>query len=106
MPRVRTLLAVLGLLPFSGQGQPVIDPPAAAGAFAVAYVETAADKADEGRAALRRYRDSTAAQPGCVRVELFAQIGRTGHFAVIETWRDAAALEARDRAPGQVRTRR
>jgi quinol monooxygenase YgiN len=100
MPRVRTLLAVLGLLPFFGQGQPVKDQPAV-GAFAVAYVETQPDKAGEGRVALEHYRDSTARLPGCIRVELFAQVGRPGRFAVVETWRDAAALEARDRGPQQ-----
>jgi quinol monooxygenase YgiN len=101
MPHVRTLLAVLGLLScWPTQGQPVNDR-TAAGAFAVAYIETQPDKADAGRAALQRYRDGMVAQPGCVRVELFAQLGRPGHFAVIETWRDAAALEARDPGPQQ-----
>jgi quinol monooxygenase YgiN len=99
MPHVRTLLAVLALSPYLAQSQPVTEQPAAVGAFAVAYVETEAGKVDAGGAALERYRASTVAQPGCVRVEVFAQVGRPGHFAVIETWRDAAALEQRGQAP-------
>jgi quinol monooxygenase YgiN len=99
MPHVRTLLAVLALSPCLAQSQPVTEQPAAVGAFAVAYVETEAGKVDAGSAALERYRASTVALPGCVRVELFAQVGRPGRFAVIETWRDAAALEQRGRAP-------
>ncbi len=31
-------------------------------------------------------------------VEIFEQIGRPGHFAVVERWRDQAAFDARDAA--------
>jgi len=94
MPFARTLLAALTLMPYFATGQPA--GPALGGAFAVAYIETRAAAADAGRAALEAYRDATRQQTGCVAVELFAQTGRPGHFAVLETWRSQAALDARD----------
>jgi quinol monooxygenase YgiN len=98
MPFTRILLVALSLMPYLATGQPAPTVPAPAGVFAVAYVETRAGAADAGRAALERYRDATLEQPGCVAVELFAQSGRPGHFAVLESWRDQAALDARDTA--------
>ncbi len=99
MPFARTLFATLALMPYLATGQPA--PPALGGAFTVGYVETRAAAADAGRAALEAYRDATRQQTGCLAVELFAQIGRPGHFAVLETWRNQAALDARDAAAKQ-----
>src|SRR6185295_5069629 len=84
----------LTLMPYVAHGQ--ASPPALGGAFAVGYVETRAAAVDAGRAALLAYRDATRQQTGCIAVELFAQTGRPGHFAVVETWRNQAALDARD----------
>ncbi len=94
MTPFRTLLAALMLLPSLANGQS----PAAGGVFAVAYVETDASAAAAGRAALELYRDAVRERAGCLGVELFAQTGRPGHFAVLETWRDQAAFDARDPA--------
>lgn len=94
MSFTRILLAALTLMPYVASGQSAN--PALGGAFAVAYVETRAAAADAGRAALVAYRDATRQQTGCLAVELFAQTGRPGHFAVLETWRNQAALDARD----------
>ncbi len=96
MPFARTLLAALTLMPYLATGQPALGGPALGSAFAVGYVETRAAAADGGRAALEAYRDATRQQTGCVAVELFAQTGRPGHFAVLETWRNQAAFDARD----------
>jgi len=65
---------------------------------AVAYFETRPASAGEARAAMERYRTARMVQDGFVRVELFEQVGRPGHFAVIETWRDQASFDARDSA--------
>jgi quinol monooxygenase YgiN len=92
MTPFRTLLAALMLLPSLAHGQS----PATGGVFAVAYVETEATAAAAGRAALELYRDAVREQLGCLAVELFAQSGRPGHFAVLEAWRDQAAFDARD----------
>ena len=64
----------------------------------IAYVEARAAAADTARATLNRYREASRAQDGTSRVELFEQIGRPGHFAIVETWRDQAAFDARDDA--------
>jgi quinol monooxygenase YgiN len=95
MSLTRILLAALTLMPFIATGQPASGP-ALGGAFAVGYIEARAAAADAGRAALAAYRDATRQQTGCIAVELFAQTGRPGHFAVLETWRNQAALDARD----------
>jgi quinol monooxygenase YgiN len=46
------------------------------------------------QAALRQYRDTSRNEAGYVRVELFEQVGRPGHFAIIETWTDQKAFDA------------
>ena len=68
---------------------------------AVAYVETAASAAREAAAALRAYREATLKQDGCAAVDTFEQIGRPGHWVIIETWRDQKAFDARDPAVQQ-----
>jgi len=65
---------------------------------AVAYVEARASAAETARAALKQYGDAGRNQDGLTRVELFEQVGRPGHFAIIETWRDQNAFDARDGA--------
>ena len=92
----RALLATLTVIPLVTMAQPTSGNPPLGAAFAVGYVETraAADAAD--RAALEEYRDALRQQEGCLAVELFTQIGRPGHFAVLETWRSQAALDARN----------
>ena len=67
--------------------------------FAVGYVETRADAAGQARAALGAYREAARRQNASV--EVFEQVGRPGHFATFERWRDQAALDARDAAARQ-----
>src|SRR5688572_31548451 len=66
--------------------------------YAVAYVETAASSARDAAAALRAYREAAAKQDGCRAAEAFEQIGRPGHWVIVETWRDQKAFDARDAA--------
>ena len=96
MRLVRILLATFTLMPYLATSQPA--PPALGGAFAVGYVETRAAATDAGRSALEDYRNALRQQTGCIAVELYTQTGRPGHFAVLETWRNQAALDARDPA--------
>ena len=69
--------------------------------YAVSYVETAAASAGAATAALRAYREATSRQDGAVAAEAFEQIGRPGHWVLIETWRDQKAFDARDAAVQQ-----
>jgi quinol monooxygenase YgiN len=61
----------------------------------VSYVEVMASSTATATAALKRYRDASRMQDGYVRVDLFEQVGRPGHFALVETWRDQKAFDAR-----------
>jgi quinol monooxygenase YgiN len=75
--------------------------PADTAFYAVSYVETAAASARDASSALRAFHDATMKQDGCVSVEAFEQIGRPGHWVVVETWRDQKAFDARDAAVQQ-----
>jgi len=62
---------------------------------AVSYVEAMASASPKAIAALKQYRDASRTRDGFVRFDIFEQIGRPGHFAIVETWRDQAAFDAR-----------
>ena len=62
--------------------------------YAVSYVDVMPASRGPAVAALKQYRDSSRKDDGYVRLEFFEQIGRPGHFAVLETWRDQKALDA------------
>ena len=64
-----------------------------ANVHAVAYVDVMPASTVPAVAALKQYRDSSRKDDGFVRIEFFEQIGRPGHFAVIETWRDQKASD-------------
>ena len=66
---------------------------------AVAYVETTGAGAGAATRALTAYRDASLRLDGCVRIDAYEQIGRPGHFVVVETWRDQKVFDARDPAP-------
>ena len=64
------------------------------GLYAVSYVEVMPSGRAATIAALRQYRDTSRHEDGYVRVELLEQVGRLGHFAIIETWKDQKVFEA------------
>ena len=66
--------------------------------YAVAYVEVASSGSAQARAAFTRYRDAVARESGVASLDVFEQIGRPGHFAVIEAWRDQAGFDAHQTA--------
>jgi quinol monooxygenase YgiN len=66
---------------------------------AVSYVDLIPASRGPAVAALKQYRDSSRKDDGYVRVEFFEQIGRPGHFAVLETWTDQKASDAHGTAP-------
>jgi quinol monooxygenase YgiN len=78
--------------------QLVPDAPADPTFYAVAYVEAAVSSRAAAATSLKQYRDASRKADGCTGIDLFEQIGRPGHFAVIETWRDQKAFDARDAA--------
>jgi quinol monooxygenase YgiN len=69
------------------------DAPAGNAVFAVSYVEVMPASRAAVAALLKEYRDASRRERGVVGLELFEQVGRPGHFAVIETWNDQAAFD-------------
>jgi quinol monooxygenase YgiN len=62
--------------------------------YAVSYVEVMPSSEGAAVAALRQYRDTSRKEAGYVRFEVFEQIGRPGHFAIIEMWTDQGTFDA------------
>ena len=93
-------LLVSALLLVAPPGQQASAPSTAAPTdarfYAVSYVEAMASAAPKAAALLKQYRDVSAKQDGFVSIEIFEQIGRPGHFAVFEIWREQKAFDARD----------
>src|SRR5262245_10449747 len=65
---------------------------------AVSYVEVRAPAASTAVAALKQYREANRQKDGFVRFDIFEQVGRPGHFALVESWRSAEAFDARGTA--------
>ena len=63
--------------------------------FAVSYVEVMPSSRTVALAAFKQCRETSHRQDGHLRFELFEQVGRPAHFAVVETWRDQKAFDAR-----------
>jgi quinol monooxygenase YgiN len=68
--------------------------PAGNEAHLVAYVDIMPSQRTAMLAALRQYRDASGRANGRARIDAFEQIGRPGHFVVLERWADQAALDA------------
>src|SRR6185369_11045435 len=68
--------------------------PADTAVYAVSYVEVMPSARATAVAALKQYRDAGRKDEGYVRFEFFEQIGRSGHFAIVETWARQSALDA------------
>jgi quinol monooxygenase YgiN len=66
--------------------------------YAVAYVEINAASLPQATKAFRAYRQAAAAETGFVAFDLLEQLGRSGHFVLVETWRDQAAFDAHQTA--------
>lgn len=62
--------------------------------YAVSYVDVMPASRGPAVAALKQYRDSSRKDDGYMRLELFEQMGRPGHFAIVEAWRDQKASDA------------
>ena len=99
MAYARVLLVGAFLIPSVLFGQTPANAPPDTVFHAVTYVETRAPAAKAARATLERSRDASRKQDGVMRVEFFEQIGRPGHFAIIEAWRDQKTFDARNVAP-------
>jgi quinol monooxygenase YgiN len=66
--------------------------------YAVAYVEVASSSVAPARTAFTRYRDAIGRESGFASLDVFEQLGRPGHFVLVETWRDQAGFDAHQTA--------
>jgi quinol monooxygenase YgiN len=98
MPRLLHMLLSAVMVSSSFAPQIRGDTPADARVYVVSYVEVNALSSATAIASLKQYRDASRKQDGCVRLDLFEQVGRPGHFAVVETWRDQKAFDTRGAA--------
>ena len=98
MPRLLCLLLSAFVVSSTLGPQTGADAPADTAFYAVSYVEVMPLPRTTAIAAFRQLRDASRKQEGSVRLELFEQMGRPGHFAIIETWRDQKAFDAREAA--------
>lgn len=94
MPRALSLLAGLVMVPATLFAQVGTGAPTETAAFAVTYVEVLPSARSTAVAALKQYRDASRKDEGYGRVEIIEQIGRPGHFGLIERWADQKALDA------------
>src|SRR6202049_4309181 len=63
------------------------------GYFVIAEIVSKKDKADELRALLVPFAETSAKEPGCLVYTLMEVIGEPGRFLTFERWEDTAALE-------------
>ncbi len=69
-------------------------PPALVATASVAYIEVAPSEVRRTIGVLQAYREAALKAPGIGRIETLQQVGRPNLFAIEETWRDAASLQA------------
>jgi quinol monooxygenase YgiN len=66
--------------------------------YIVTYIEVMPSAADSGAALFRRYRDASRKEDGNLRFDTLHEIARANRFALLEVWKDGAAVEAHDKA--------
>jgi quinol monooxygenase YgiN len=97
------LLATIAALACAGYHVAIhAQAPADATVYAVAYVDVMPSGKPAAVTALKAYRDASSREGGHIRIDLFDQVGRPGHFVVVEAWRDQRAFDAH---AGSVATR-
>ena len=95
MTRVSVLLVALAAI---GRPTSVLAQTADTARYAVAYVEVTPLSVPQATKAFQMYRQTASGETGFVAFDLFEQIGRAGHFVVVDTWRDQAAFDAHQTA--------
>ena len=90
----RLLLLCLVLVPLRAFAQA---PPASTSTtfYSVSSIEVKPSARTQAVATLKQYRDATHRDDYNIRLELFEQADRPGHFLILETWRTAAGFDAK-----------
>jgi quinol monooxygenase YgiN len=66
--------------------------------YTVSYVDIAPASKPAAITAFKQYRDASRKDDGFVRYEFFEQVGRPGHFSLIETWANQKAFDSHSNA--------
>jgi quinol monooxygenase YgiN len=100
----RLLLLALILLPLRASAQAPERPPAPPDTtfYSVSYIEVKPSSRGVAIATLKQYRDATHRDDSNIRLELFEQADRSGHFVIVETWKTAASFDAKAGARKQL----
>ncbi len=93
MKRLALLLVVLAaLLP---AGRATAQPAGDTTFYSVSYIEVKPASRAVAIGTLKQYRDAVHRDDNNIRIELFEQADRPGHFVIVETWKTAGAYDAR-----------
>jgi quinol monooxygenase YgiN len=68
----------------------------------VSYIEVKPSSRAQAVATLKQYRDATHRDDFNIRLELFEQADRPGHFVIVETWKTAPSFDAKAPARKQL----
>jgi quinol monooxygenase YgiN len=63
--------------------------------YSVSYIEVKPSSRTQAVALLKGYRESMRRDDSIIKLELFEQAERAGHFVIVETWRTSAAFDNR-----------
>jgi quinol monooxygenase YgiN len=98
------LLLFVTMLPLPAFAQAPERPPAPPDTtfYSVSYIEVKPSSRTMAVATLKQYRDATHRDDSNIRLELFEQADRAGHFVIVETWKTAAAFDAKAGARKQL----
>ena len=66
--------------------------------YTVSYVDIAPASKPAAITAYKQYRDASRKDDGFVRYEFFEQVGRPGHFCLLETWANQKAFDTHSNA--------
>src|SRR2546423_884951 len=76
-------------------------PPRAA--FSVAYYEVSPADRDRAVAAITPYRAASRSEAGAATLEVFEQVGRSGHLVAVESWATEKALATHETGAAAMR---
>ncbi len=73
--------------------------------YLATYVEVMPNSVASGAALLKRYRAESLKEDGNLRFDVLQEIARPNRFAIVEAWRDQAALDAHARTASTLQFR-
>jgi len=89
----KTLMLLLTVVALSGRA--LAQAPTDTTFYSVSYVEVKPASRVVAIGTLKQYREVVRRDANNIRVELFEQADRPAHFAIVETWKTAAAYDAK-----------